>query len=334
MTSTYLSAEPPPTTPRQPKPINYLFAFDVSFEAIESGLLRTACDALLRIFYGGITASGVPLDPCFPRGCGVGILTFDQTLHFYNLSPNLSQASLIVLADLEEVFVPLRDGMFVDPYESRTTIEGLLSALWERHNTTTTRVACLGAALIGGLAALAGHGGHVVVFQSTMPTIGPGALEPLIDESQMYGTEKERTLFLPRDRLWRDIAEECAEEGIGVTMFLGMSKSIDIGSIGIVPSTTGGDTYFHPRFKPSRDEVVLASQLRRLVTRTTAYNCIMRIRCSHGLRISKYYGNFHERFPTDVELGVIDADKAITAVFEHTRTLDEREANDGSGHVI
>ena len=48
-------------------------------------------------------------------------------------------------------------------------------------------------------------------------------------------------------------------------------------------------------------------------------------RLTQGLRISKYYGNLHERSPTDIEVGVCDADKAFSACIEHTRSLDERE---------
>lgn len=70
-----------------------------------------------------------------------------------------------------------------------------------------------------------------------MPTVGPGALEPLMDESHVYGTDKERTLFIPRVQTWRDIAEEFSDEGIGVSMFLGMSRTIDLGSIGTTSFT-------------------------------------------------------------------------------------------------
>lgn len=38
-----------------------------------------------------------------------------------------------------------------------------------------------------------------------------------------------------------------------------------------------------------------------------------------ALRISStYYGNFHQSSPTDLECGVLDADKAISLTFEHS----------------
>jgi len=90
LTPMYYSPESQPTTPRVPQPTNYLFAFDVSLEAIESGLLQSACQTFLNILYGYATEQGMSFEPCFPLGCRIGILTFDRTLHFYNLSVCLS----------------------------------------------------------------------------------------------------------------------------------------------------------------------------------------------------------------------------------------------------
>lgn len=86
LTPMYYSPESLPTTPRAPQAMNYLFAFDVSVEAIESGLLQSACETFLNILYGHTTEQGTSFEPCFPQGCRIGILTFDRTLHFHNLS--------------------------------------------------------------------------------------------------------------------------------------------------------------------------------------------------------------------------------------------------------
>ena len=131
----------------------------------------------------------------------------------------------------------------------RAVIEDLLGALPQRHEATLHREASLGSAIRAGLATLvsvgwlsfgqsditaskAGRGGHVVFFQSILPTIGPGAIEARADESLLYGTENEKQLYLPNDKFWQEIAEECVEEGIGVSMFLGNSRHIDVASIG------------------------------------------------------------------------------------------------------
>lgn len=73
----------------------------------------------------------------------------------------------------------------------------------------------------------------MVVFASTLPTIGPGALIPRDDETALYDTEKEMSLYVPRSDTWKDIAVQCTDQGVGVSMFLGMNKPIDVASIGL-----------------------------------------------------------------------------------------------------
>ncbi|KAJ7031988.1 sec24-related protein [Mycena alexandri] len=311
----YFSAEPPPTGPRPPLPLNYVFALDVSNEAQRSGLLHTACASILDVLFGP--------NACCPPQSEIAILTFDVTLHFYDLSSDL--VPMLVVSDIDEVFVPLRSGLFVRPAERRTAIEGLLTALPERFVQTSYVESALGSALHASLASLAGRGGHVVVFQSVMPSLGPGALHGEPTEANLYDTSKESTLYAPRDNTWRDIGTECVEDGIGISMFLTMSKYIDVGSIGAVASMTGGELFYHPRFTPVRDGAILHAQLHRLMQRTTGYNCTMRVRTSNGIRISDHCGNFHQRGATDLEFGVLDADKALSVTLQHSGgTLDTR----------
>jgi protein transport protein SEC24 len=53
-------------------------------------------------------------------------------------------------------------------------------------------------------------------------------------------------------------------------------------NVGAVTSLSGGDMFFHWDFKPLRDGPIMESQLRRLVTRKTGYNCTVRVRASSG----------------------------------------------------
>ncbi len=56
----------------------------------------------------------------------VGFLTFDATLHFYNLKPGLGQPQSLVVSELDEPFLPLPDDMLVNLRESRAVSGGAL----------------------------------------------------------------------------------------------------------------------------------------------------------------------------------------------------------------
>jgi protein transport protein SEC24 len=66
--------------------MNYVFAFDVSNDAVQSGFLATSCASVLKVLYGATDDDGLPIDPCFPEHSRLAIISFDRSLHFYNLS--------------------------------------------------------------------------------------------------------------------------------------------------------------------------------------------------------------------------------------------------------
>ena len=72
----------------------------------------------------------------------------------------------------------------------------------------------------------------MIMFQGVIPTIGMGQLEPVQAESNFHKTEKERLLYSPRNVFWKNIADECADEGIGISMFLAPLNFLDVASIG------------------------------------------------------------------------------------------------------
>ena len=47
----------------------------------------------------------------------VGIITFDNEVHFYNLSASLAQPQMMTVSDIDDVFVPLQSGLLVNAHE-------------------------------------------------------------------------------------------------------------------------------------------------------------------------------------------------------------------------
>lgn len=81
---------PKPTldnTPRRPENMRYIFVLDVSDTSTRSGFLAAACVALRAILYDRFGEDGSEASrACLPSGCSILLVTFDDTLHLYDLS--------------------------------------------------------------------------------------------------------------------------------------------------------------------------------------------------------------------------------------------------------
>ncbi|KAI5426140.1 hypothetical protein KIW84_031821 [Lathyrus oleraceus] len=49
----------------------------------------------------------------------------------------------------------------------------------------------------------------------------------------------------------------------------------------------------------------------------------MRVRCSQGIQVQEYYGDFCRRIPTDVDLPGIDCDKTFMVTLKHDDKLQD-----------
>jgi hypothetical protein len=70
---------------------------------------------------------------------------------------------------------------------------------------------------------------------------------------------------------------------------------MDMASLATLPKYTCGQLYSLPAFSAKRDGAKLAHDVRHNLSRPTAWEAVMRIRCSKGLRISSFHGHFFIR---------------------------------------
>lgn len=94
---------------------------------------------------------------------------------------------------------------------------------------------------------------------------------------------------------------------------------------GHVSAKTGGEVFHYPNFQSPRDSLRLSKEIKHTVTRDTGFQALMKVRCSNGLQVSAYHGNYTQHtFASDLEFGVIDADKAIGVMFGYDGKLDPK----------
>lgn len=115
---------------RPPQPTVFMFVLDVSNSALESGININDLNVFKKIFQFCVCIAGY-----LPIFCNclraqldrlpgdsrmmIGMMTFNSSLHYYNLKAGLTQPQMMVVSDLDDQFFPSPDGLLINLRESR-----------------------------------------------------------------------------------------------------------------------------------------------------------------------------------------------------------------------
>ncbi|KAL1832802.1 hypothetical protein DCAR_0102826 [Daucus carota subsp. sativus] len=285
---------------RPPMPPLYFFLIDVSISAVRSGVIEVVAQTI---------KSCLDTLPGYPR-TQIGFITFDSTIQFYNMKSSLTQPQMMVVSDLEDIFVPLPDDLLVNLSESRSVVDAFLDSLPSMFQDNVNVESAFGPALKAAYMIMNQLGGKLLIFQNTLPSLGVGRLRLRGDDLRAYGTDKEHALRTPEDPFYKQMAAEFTKYQIAVNIYAFSDKYTDIASIGTLAKYTGGQVYYYPNFQATIHKERLQHELARDLTRETAWEAVLRIRCGRGVRFTSYHGNFMLRSTDLLALPAVDCDKA------------------------
>ena len=299
---------------RPPQPVIMLFIIDVTYASVQSGMVAVAAKAILDAL------STIPNSDGRTK---VGFISYDSSIHFYNMSSGLSEPQMLVVPDLQDTYLPIMPfDLLVGLSEGREMIESFLKKFPSLFQHTTQTQSVLGKALRAGQKLINPVGGKMVVLCHTLPNLGEGALKAR-DEIKLLGTAKESGLLQPSIGFYKSLAVDCSPSQISIDMFLFNATYADVATLSGCAKFTGGSTYYYPKFNGTRreDAIKFASELGNLLSRPLALEAVMRVRYPKGITATAFHGNFFLRSSDLLSLPNVNPDNSYAIELSITDNL-------------
>ena len=312
-----------------PQPPAFIFMIDVSVNSVRSGLLHVLCPYIKNVILPNL-----PIDPAFKHMSTngepieslikVGFVTYDKELHFYNLKSSLAAPQMMIVSDIEEVFVPILDGFLVRLSESKSVIEALLDTLPNMFQENKETELVLGPVVEAGVEALksAKLTGKLFIFHTNLPnTLAPGQLKNR-DDKKLLGTDKEKMVLSPQNDYYAQLGKKCVENGCSVDLFLLPNQYCDIATLSDLSKKVNGQIYKYDFFMADTHGQRLCEDLKYAVEATVAFDAVMKVRTSTGIKPVDYLGNFN-MYGNDVEMAGLQKQSSLAIELKHEDKLNE-----------
>ena len=242
----------------------------------------------------------------------VGFITYHRTLQFYQIVEGSAQPTQLIVADIDDVFLPSPTDLLANLQNCKEQIANMLTDLPELFNGSPETDSCLGAALQAAYKMIYNTGGRITVVQSSLPNVGPGGLK----SRDISGTndKTESALLNPSTDFYKKLALDCSGQQIAVDLFVLHNQHCDLATISGISKFSGGQVQtfagFHSTHNPSVAER-FDRALRRYLTRKIGFEAVMRIRCTRGMSLHTFHGHFFVRSTDLLSLPNVNPDSGF-----------------------
>ncbi|EST05043.1 WW domain protein [Kalmanozyma brasiliensis GHG001] len=298
---------------RPPQPPVYTFLIDVSYQAINSGMVATAARTILE------TLDRLPNSDNRAKICIIGV---DTSLHFFSITPESTEPEMLVVSDLDDVFLPKPNDLLVNLTECRAGVDALLQRLGDMYKDSLVTGSALGAALQAAYKLISPIGGKIMVLTASLPSVGPGALKSR-EDPKLLGTAKESTLLAAASTFYKTFPIDCSRSQVSVDMFLFAPSYTDVATLSCLPRYTGGQTFFYPAFHAGRSEdaVKFSHEFSEVLASPISYEAVLRLRATKGIRATAFHGNFFVRSTDLLALPAVPLDQSYAIECEIEETI-------------
>ncbi|XP_013098692.2 protein transport protein Sec24A [Stomoxys calcitrans] len=296
---------------RPPQPAIYLFLFDVSIIAQQCGYLENVCAMLTKHL------DDMPGD----ARTQVGFIAYNSNVHFYSMADGYNQPHEMTLLDIDDPFLPRPDNLLVNLKECKELVKDLLNQLPNRFAETHDPGSTLGAALQVAFKLMQASGGRITVFQTCLPNKGPGSLEPREDPNNR--SAKDVAHLNPATDFYKRYALECSGYQIAVDLFLLNQQYSDMATISGISKHSGGCVHHFPLYQKTKAHLVdsLKHCFKRYLVRKIGFEAVMRIRCTRGLQVHTFHGNFFVRSTDLLSLPNVNPDAGYGMQISYEESL-------------
>ncbi|KAL6114841.1 uncharacterized protein ACO6RY_05514 [Pungitius sinensis] len=303
--------------PQTGEPAALILAVDVSASAVRGGHLEFATQQIFTLLTSLNSGDGVR----------VGLMTYDSRIHLYDLSPALTRPHMLVIAETEDLQLPVREGLLVP---LKDCIHGLHSVLQLIPQFSPEGGGSGGGSggvpvelpVKAGLAVLQALGcpGKLLVFHAA-PLVETGDTN---SSSGFFGSTKAKSIFQPSEAT-ASLAEECVRQGCGVHLFVLAQQDVGGAWPGHIPYLTGGALRTYDHLQGELDRERFSADLQRVVETDTGYRAQLSVHVSKDVRVCGCYGLFLPTGATPGRVAMATLDRRTTLAVElaHNRALDE-----------